>query len=811
MGSGGWGWDARQGLRAVRSRPGASLTVIATVAVAIGLTTAVFSVVRGVLLEPLPYPGSERLAQVWQTKGSWMDSPSSQLRAFAERFPLSVPTFNDWTGEDTGFEALGAWTNRSPVHPQADGAEILRAQAATSGVFEALGVEAHLGRTLLPEDDGPGAPRVAVLSHELWQERYASQPSALGTDLVLDGIAHAIVGVMPPGFRLPDGPTRLWMQLSEEDLAEDRDSQFLTVVGRIPVSGSLEVAAERLAAVQGRLAETYPDEQGDVGSRVVGLLDAVVGEVRSTLWFLLGAVGLVLVIAVVNITNILSVTGLTRRKELAVKAALGAGAGRLVRGLLAESAVLAGIGGLLGIALAWLSLPLLLRLVPATVPRYEAIDMDMGVLAFGLAVTAVTALLVGTLPALHAARARPQEMMSESGRGLAGGRTGARVRAVFVVTEVALAFVLLVGAGLLGNSFARLWSVDRGFASEGLITVSAYPDPAAYPERDDRDLFVRSLRERMAAIPGAEVTATNQAPLSGSTSSTTYQLDRGDVEPEDTNVLISVVLENYFDVMGIPVLEGRGFEGSDVREAPGVAVVNESAARALWPGESPLGKRLRGGDEAPWITVVGLARNVRHQGLAREPEPKLYVPVWQSARHPTTWVLRASGDLAGVTELARRAVAGISPTTPIQRTQILEETIARSVAVPRFRTFFVVGLAVLAGLMALLGVYGVVTFSVAQRTREIGVRMALGARAPGLVARVVASGLALAVGGIAVGLVVAWATADVLEGFLYGVEPTDLPTYAWISVAVALVACGAAWLPARRAAAVDPVSVLSSE
>ena len=810
-GPGGVGTDMRHALRSIWARRGASLTVTATVALALGTTTAVFSVVQGVLLTPLPYAEPDRLVRVWQTKEGWRESPNHQLRAFAERFPLSVPTFNDWLDADVGFEALGAHTGARFVHQTADGAEIIHGEHVTAGVFEALDVSPYLGRSFLPEDDAVGAPRVAMLEHGFWRDRFAGRDDVVGQTITLDGAVHTIVGVMPPGFRSLSQGARIWAPLPEEDKSDERDSQFLSVVGRLAPGVPQSLAAERLASLQSRLAEQYPDSQGDLGSRMVGLLESVVGDVRSTLWFLFGAVALVLLIACANIANILSLTGLVRRRELAVKAALGASGRRLVHGLFVETVFLAGAGGALGLLLAWVALPALLRWVPATVPRYEEIGMNGGVLLFGMTLTLATALLAGILPAVQAARARPNDMLRKSGRGIAGERTGNRIRSILVVSEVALAFVLLVGAGLLGISFVKLWSVDRGFATESLLVLAADPDPNLYAEPADRDRFVDELRRLLEAIPGTSVSATNQVPLSGSVSTTSYQVERAGAEPEDANFVISVVLENYHEVMEIPLLQGRSFTRQDAEDAPLVAIANQTLAETMWPGESPIGKRMRSRDDRPWTTVVGVARDVRHAALERDAEPKLYVPVAQDHRHPDQWVLRVRGDVEGVTDLARAALATVSPTTPVRGLDLIESRIARSVAVPRFRAIFVVGLATMAGLLALLGVYGVVAFSVTQRTPEIGVRMALGASAAGVLRQVVGSGLKLAVFGIGAGLAITVLTARTVSEFLFQLEPTEPFIYLGIAVLVAVVSCAAAYLPARRAASMDPMSVLASE
>lgn len=807
----GWRSDLWHAVRSAPSRPAVTLMVAATVALAVGTTTSVYSVVEAVLLRPLPYPDPDRLVRIWQTNGEWMTSSNSQLRGLANRFPLSVPTFNDWAGSDTGLESIGAFDDARFVQRSASGAEMIDGQRITSGIFDVLAIDPVLGRRLQPADDAPGAPRVAVLSESFWMQRFGGRPEVLGATLVLDDVPHEVVGVVPRQFQLPSSNASVFTPLSDAAKQDDRNSQFLQVVGRIPPGLPFNVVLARLSTMQRGLAEAYPEEQGTLGVRVVSLLDSVVGEVRTTLWFLMGAVGLVLLVATVNIANVMMVSGLQRRRELAVKAALGAASTRLMRALFLESAVLATLGGLGGVLLVWASVPLLVRLIPTSVPRHELIATTPGVIAFGLTVTAATALLVGTLPAIQAARSDPSELMKSAGRSHSGGRRGTRLRSGLVVSEVAVALVLSVGAGLLVNSFLRLWTVDRGFDTSGLVTMAVVPDPTVYLAREDQLRFAEDLRQRLDAIPGVTASATNQVPLAGSVSSTTYQIERLDGEPEERSVIISVGLNNYLGLMGIPLIAGRGFAESDAPEAPPAAIVNETMAREVWPGESPIGKRLRSGDSSAWVEVVGVAADVRHQGLASDIEPKLYLPAAQSGRATFHWVLRVEGDAGRSVDLARRAVTEVSPSTPVRGVQILEETIAASVAVPRFRMLFVVGLAGFAALLALLGIYGVVTFAVSQRTREIGVRMALGARAEGVVAEAVGSGLKLALTGIGVGLLIAWPLARVTSDFLYVVMPGDLPTYSATAVVVLLVSGLAAYVPARRASRVDPVTVLNAE
>ncbi len=811
----GWLIDLKQAVRAMRLRPGAALTVIATVALAVGATTAVYSVVHGVLLRPLPYPDAERLARVWQTRADWRDSSNAPLRALADRLPPSAPALRHWSEERTGFASLGGYVDASFVLQGQDGAEVLRGQEATAGFFRALGISPLLGRSVQPADDEAGAPRVVVLGEALWRSRFEGRREILGSNLPLDGIPHTIIGVMPGGFQPPTwdiaaGRPELWVPLTEEARVGDKS---VSVIGRLEADVALAAVAARIASSQQRLAVVDPANQGKRGARVVSLLDSVVGETRATLWFLLGAVALVLVIATVNIANILAVLGLERRRELAVRAALGAGERRLIRGMFVESGVMTAVGGLAGVLLAWASLPVLLHLVPATIPRQEHIGVSPGVLLFGVAMTGATALLVGVFPAILAARAQPQEVLRSSPKGMTAGRAGSRFRATLVVAEVSLAFVLLIGAALLGSSFVKLWSVDRGFTTEGLLAMTVVPDPQVHGTRDEEDAFTRALQERLSAMPGVSASVANNVPLSGDSSATFFQLAPGksDGAIEEAKALISVGLENYLDVMGIPVVLGRAFDRRDSRDALPVALVNQALARRFWPGESPIGKRLRRGEQDPWREIVGVAADVRHVGLSSAVEPKVYLPAPQSRRSTYDWILRTEGPLAPTLRAAKEVVASLSPTTPVSRVIVLDESIAEAVAVPRFRTFFVISLAVLAGILALLGVYGVLSFAVAQRQKEIGIRIALGARTLDVVRGVVGSGLRLTLAGIAVGLVLVSLGSAAIEQFLFETNTNDWLAYLAITVSVLLVGCAAAFLPARRAAAVDPIGALKND
>jgi putative ABC transport system permease protein len=809
----GWGLDLKYALRALWARPVTTLTVVATIALAIGATTAVYSVVDGVLLHPLPYAEPDRLVRIHQT------SNRSRRDIGAGQFNPQAPIYYRWLEADTGFESLGAYVDASFVLRGSASAEVLKGQEASSGFFQVLGVPPILGRSLESADDEAAAPPVVVLGEALWRERFGGSPDALGAVLVLDGTPHSIVGVMPAGFQgpqgpgdvwdlmLPGGPPLLWTPLTDE---ARRGWKNVSVIGRVDEGLSLRAAEERFAVVHANLVAENLDPQGDTGVLVSSLLDSLVSGVNTTLWFLLGSVALVLIVATVNIANILTALGLKRRRELAVRAALGASSGRLVRSMLVESTLLALIGGLGGIAAAWIGLPLLLSFLPPTVPRQELIGIDVRVLLWGVVLTAVTALFVGSLPAILAARTDPQQAMRAATRSFTSGRAAGRVRSALVVAEVALAFVLLIGAGLLGGSYARLMSVERGFDTGGLAAIWVQHTGESYRNRDQ---LTRTLRSRLEQIPGVSAVAANHLPLTGLTAGTTFYLERAATEPETISALVTVGQENYFDVLGIPILAGREFEPTDNRESPPVAIVNETMARRYWPDSDAVGRRLKTfDDDAVWVEIVGIAADVRHEGLTNPVEPTVFLPAAQSTRATNEWIVRVRrGDMAAALQQARAVIASVSPTTPVSRTLILEETIARSVAIPRFRTFFILGLAGLAAALALLGVYGVLAFVVTQRTKEIGIRMALGARSRNVLTSIVGSGLKLAATGVAVGLLAAWSATSVIRGFLFEVAPNDPRTYFAVAAGLLAATCLAAYLPARRAAAANPAQVLNDD
>lgn len=813
----GFGLDVRIASRRLRQRRGRTAIVVSTIALAIGSTTAVFSVVYGVLLRPLDFPESDRLVRVWQTQPAWETSSSEAFRARAHRLMPQAPEVMEWADADLGLAAVGAYIDAGYVLEGPDGVQSVRGQEATSGFFSALGTEPLLGRALASSDDVPGAPPVVVLSETLWENRFGRSDHALGASLTLDGRPHTVVGVMPSGFAgpglgrleqlLPGGAPLLWTPLTEE---ARRGWKNVSALARLASGVPGAVAEERLVTFERAWAEENPGTtRAERPPRIEPLVDSIVGPVRTTLWLLFGSVSLVLLVAGLNIIHVVVATGFNDVRDVAVRVALGAGRGRVVRGLFVEAAVATVAGGLLGLTLAWALTPALAGLLPPTVPRQDAVAMSWPVVVFGLGITAAAALTVGVLPALAASGVAPNRLIRGADRGGTESRRVARVRSALVVAEVATAFVLLITAGSLANSFMRLWSEERGFETEGLVALRVTPDREQFRSDEEIEGFHRDFDAALDALPGVSASAVNSMPLSGLRSGQSAYPERPGEGTFYTNVTLSVARSDYLDVLGAEVLAGRGLDDGDTRDSEAVALVNETLATMAWP-EGALGQSLRLGDDSTQaLQVVGVVRDVRHAGLHVAVEPKVVIPSSQSDRVTEEWVLRVSGDVQGAVGAARAALAEISPTTPIIRVLVLDDAVSQSVAVPRFRAAFVAGLALLAGALALVGLYGVLTFSVLARSKELGVRMALGASDRSVVREVLAGGLRLSVVGIGLGAVVAAFVSDAVAGFLYDTDSIGVGTYVTVGAIVLAVSVLAAAVPARRAATVDPVVALT--
>jgi putative ABC transport system permease protein len=641
--------------------------------------------------------------------------------------------------------------------------------------------------------------------------------------MVLDESQYTIVGVMPRGFYFP-ADAEMWTTFSDSDRQRQRFNQFAWGVARLKPDISLEGAQREMGALAARMSAANPSTY-DYGVHLVPHKDDVVGSARPALLLLLGAVGVVLLIACANIANLLLVRATERRKELAVRSALGAGRGRLVVQLLTESVALSVVGGGVGVWLAFLCIEPFVALLPSGTPRLADIVLDHRVLTFSAALSVLTGVLVGALPALIAVRTQLAAVLNDSSRGFVGGRQRNRSQAVLLVSQIALTFVLLVGAGLLTKSFVSLTSVERGFVSENVIALRIEPTGMRYSSDDRVRAFYRELYERLEAVPGVQaVAAATQMPFSGGTTRNTTTVETR-TRLVETNVERSNVTASYFRLMNVPLVSGRSFTPQDKDSATPVAIVSQAMARAYWPNEEAIGRRIKESGiegDSPWLTVVGVVGDVRHQGLDVEPRAKIYVPfrqgmTWQmnsdgqAVSSNQTVVLKTSIDPSGVMAAAREVVRAIDPDLPIVELNTLDRLISRSVAGPRFRTILIGSLAALATVLAVVGIFGVLAYAVAQRTNEIGVRMALGAAGSDVVRGVLKRGLAPLATGLAIGLVVALAAVRALERFLFEISPTDPATLIAVALLLTSAALAASYVTARRATKVDPVEALRRE
>ncbi len=823
--------DLRYAARGLAKQPGFTVTAVLTLGVGIGATTAIFSVVNGVLLRPLPYNEPERLVNVWQVNTDWFDSPNPGLRSWAHEFPSSQPTFRDWEELNPVFHSIGAYDDRSYTLTNGDAPLRVIGTRVTSGVWRALGVGPALGRILVHDDDELGATPVVVLSHGFWERHFGADPDVLGTTVRLGETVHTVVGVMPTGFYFPNTRNDIWTNFDDESKSDGRDTQYLQTIARLKAGVSLSQAQREMESVTERMVEAR-GHNPDYGIRLVTRIQQVVGDVQLILLVLLGAVGMVLLIACANIANMLLAKATERRRELAIRAALGAWRGRLLRQLLTESLALSLVGGIAGVLIALASFHPLLASLPSGLPRADEVALDGRVLFFAVALSIVTGLLVGAIPAVRAARADLADTLQDGGRGFSGGHGRRRnwTQASLVISEIAVAFVLLVGAGLLVKSFLRLTSVDRGLNAEHVLVFgfavptsedgqpnrssTGRPPSSLTPEQLELLAYVGPLQERLNAVPGIQaVGIADNMPFMGGTSSGTTTVESS-TGTRETNVERSAVSPSYFRALGIPITAGRAFQSIDAEGNEPVAIVSRAMAEQYWPGEDPVGWRLKRGSldgDSPWITVVGVAEDVHHQGLHVKPRPKMYLPYGQAPRSNIDVILKTHTAPSLVAAATREALAEFDPTVPTPSLRELEGVISSSVAAPRFRTRLVSLLAGLAGLLAVIGVYGVLAYTMARRTAEVGIRIALGARALDVLGSVVGRGASLAVAGIAIGLMVALAAVRLLESFLFEMNSHDPGIFLVAAMILVAAAVAASYVPARRATRVDPVDALRSE
>jgi len=808
--------DLRQALRAMRRNPGFSAIAIATLSFGVGANTAIFSVVDGVLLRPLGYGDEGRLVAIHEVV--------PKFSRFAPRVPVNAMHFTEWRKSVRSFERVAMIGPMTLSLTGAGEPERLAAARVSSSLFPMLGARTQLGRTFLEEEDQPGRDSVVVLSNELWRRRFASDPNVVGRRIVLEGRPYEIVGVLSSGFHFPklsqlyaldiaaERP-ELWKPFAvRQDEMEPMGDFNYACIARLRPGVSLSQALAELNTVQAHLASQAP-EKIEFFASLVPLRAQITGRSRTGLEVALSAVGLVLLIGCINIANLLLARATSRKSELAVRSALGAGARHLVQQMLAESLLLAGIGGALGVALAWAALRLILARAPVDVPRLDEVHLDARVLLFTLAISASAGLLFGLLPAWRFARIDPQEAMKAAGRGGIAERGSARLRSLLVALEVGLSTLCLIAGGLLLRSFTKILAADKGFSVHQVVTVNLNLPDVRYPDQAQRARFSRTLLDSVQAVPGVvSAGVSNMLPLSGEGGNNLLTLEGTNVPLADRPLADTRgVNPGYFSTLGIALRQGRIFEDADGEHK--LAVVSALAAERLWPGQNPIGKRFKVGDpDGPFIEVAGVVGDVRSVGLDRAPSMTVYLPYWQRR----TWggpslAVRTAVEAGAVAPAIRLAIRRIDSELPVPQFQTMQQIVDESLAQRRFQMSLILLFAVAALVLASLGIYGVVSYSVASRTNEMGIRMALGARGADLLRMILRQAMGPVAVGLCGGLAVSLAAGRLLAGLLYGVAPVDTVTMASVVLTLAAVAALASFIPAWRAARVDPLTALRYE
>ncbi|MEK6301901.1 MAG: ABC transporter permease [Acidobacteriota bacterium] len=802
--------DIRFALRMLIKHRGFTAVAVMTLALGIGANTAIFSVVNAVLLRQLPFKQPEQLLWIWSVR-------TDRDKAF-----FSIPDFADYRDRNQTLEQISAMAYWGANLTGAGDPERLQGVRMSAHAFEMLGAEAALGRALIPEDDRPNSQRVVVLTHGLWQRRFGADASLIGKTLALNGDSYTVVGVLPSDFVFPwlDSEMVVPIKLDLDPRRADRDTNFLRAFARLKPGVTREQAQADLASIAGQLQQEYPEANAKkIAPRALTLREEIVGDYRKALLLLLCAVGLVLLIACSNIANLLLARASARHKEMAIRRALGASGGHLVKQLLTESVILASIGGALGLMLAAWGVDLLLALSPANLPRAHEAGIDGRVLGFTIGLSLAIGLLFGLAPALEASRADLNEELKAGSRGTGSSPRRNRVRSLLVVSEVALAVVLLTGAGLFIKSFARLQRVSAGFDTENLLLARLSLSQAKYSNLDSVMTFYEQVSERIKNLPGVEsVGAANVLPLSGLFVRTDFTISgraamTSSEAPSAQNRWVS---PGYFGTMRIPLLQGRDFTEQDKSGGQGVTVIDETLARRHFPNQNPIGTHLKFFERD--FEIVGVVGAVKHNGLDDEPSPTLYGPLDQVPKSNLAF-LTSNMSLAirtGVQPLAlqtgvRNEVQAVDGEVPASSMKTMEQFLSTSVAPRRFNLLLLLVFAAAALLLAVTGIYAVISYSVTQRTHEIGVRLALGAAPRDVLRLIVGKGMALALAGVGVGLIVSVAITRVMKSLLFDVSATDPATFAAVSVILAGVALGACFVPARRASRVDPMIALRNE
>lgn len=804
--------DLRYAARSLRKDLAFTITVVLTLALGIGANATIFSVVDALLLEPLPYADAGRLVAVKETRPLAGGTTGQRVDV-----PVAVAHFFDWRKQAPSLEQVAAVTTADQTYLGGTEPEQIATAAVSANFFPMIGVAPMLGRTFEPEEERPDGGSVVLLSHGFWQRTFGGAPSVLGQTLTLEGRPFTVIGVMPPSF---DGAgssgltrnarTQIWMPLTLVEAGAARAMNFLDVFGRLKPGATLATAQAEVDAIMQRLANELPETNAGRGGRVLSLNEALVGNVESTLWLLLGAVVLVLLIACSNVANLLFARATRRSAETAMRAALGASRRRLVQQFFTESLLLSSLGCAVGLALAWASLQAISSVLPANVPRMDTVAIDGRVLAFTVFVSLLTGITFGLAPALQGAKADLNATLKSASRTQTDGAGSAGTRNALVVTQVALSLVLLVGAALL-KSFIALRGVDPGFDPRNVLSWRINLSGTNYNDEQKRSAFYERLLAEVKTVPGvASAAAVYPVPFSGPISNQPFRAPGRPTDPaEQLSAQLNIVSPEYFRTLRIRLTQGRVFTERDRVGAPGVAIVNETLAQRMWPGESPLGKRLGLGREES--EVVGVFADIKQRQLDTEPRMQICVPALQRAPRTMFLAARASIDAASLMPAIRQRIAAIDAALPVSDVALVDARVAGSIRQQRFAMLLLASLAGTALALAVVGLYGVLSYLVVQRTREFGIRVAFGAEMGDVLKLVVGQGMKLVLAGLVLGAAGALALSRVISGMLFGVRATDPGTLVAVCGLLAAVGAVACYLPARRAARVDPVVALRGE
>jgi putative ABC transport system permease protein len=797
--------DLRYGARSLRKNPGFTAIALITLALGIGANTAIFSVVNGVLLRPLPYPEPDRLAMVY----------GINLQSAQDRTPLCALDFLDWKSQNQVFQSQAGFSTNRFSYTGGESPEQIEGAWVTADFFSTIGVQPVLGRGFLPDEDQASAPRTVVISDAFWRRQLGQNPDVIDKQIMLNARAFTIIGVMPAGFRFPEKDTELW---AAERLAPTRRGPYyMWGLGRLSQGASLDSAQREMDVIARRVQDQTNSPNRDWTWTAVSLAERIVGKIRPALLVLLAAVVFVLLIACANIANLMLARGTAREKEIAVRIALGASRPRLLRQLLTESLLLATVGAIAGLPLAIWGVRILVALSPADFPRVHEIGIDARVLGITALVALVSGLIFGLAPAIQSSRLNLSESLKEGGRGT-DGSSRRRLRSALVVTEIAFSLMLLVGAGLLIKSFVRLQSVNPGFNPDRILTLHLSLPRARYDTDEKINSYNQQLIERLTAVRGVEAAGLgislppDHLEVSDSFSIEGKSWPEGTTEPFVPVVFIS---PEYFTALGAPILRGRPFNENDRKGSPLVVIISQTLAERYFADENPIGRRFKTGGadrpRNPWMEIVGVVGDVKYSGLDSKPEPAYYVPLAQNMWGAAYLVVRGQTDPTSLIPAIRQQISELDKDIPIANLSTMNQLLAESVAVPRFRTFLLGVFAALALVLASVGTYGVISYSVTKRTHEIGIRMALGARGRDTMMLVIRQGVAVALIGVIAGLAGSLALTRLMRSLLFEVSPTDFSTFAGVAALLIVVAALACWIPARRASRVDPMTALRHE